>query len=70
MARNGAQPDEPFNNTKVITYREDKDKLPMGCIRAECHVTVTLSATMENQELQGLSATSVDMIGEYNDHGN
>lgn len=59
LLRNGPQPGEPFNNTRVITLREIRDSLPCS----KCLVTVSLTAMMENDLMQGLSATSVEEIG-------
>ena len=55
------QPDELFNDTKEIIYRENKEKVPAGCRR--CYVNVSLTAMMDNQLVQGLSITSSDVIG-------
>ena len=54
IPRNGPQPDEPFKNTRIITYRENTDRLP--CM--DCYVTVSLVAVMGNREFRGPNATS------------
>lgn len=52
--RNGPQPTEPFNNTKSISIRENRDRVP--CM--DCYVTVTLIAAVRNTRQESLRATS------------
>ena len=56
------QPDELFNDTKEIIYRENREQVPSKCRR--CHVTVSLTAMLPGgQVMQGLPVTSTDIIG-------
>ena len=57
------QPVESYNDTKEITYRENRDDVPNGCNR--CYVIVSLTAQMGSQITQGPSVTSSDVIGEH-----
>ena len=56
-----SQPDETYNDTKEITYRENKEDVPADCRR--CRVAVSLTAMLMNEVTQGLSITSSDVIG-------
>ena len=55
------QPDEVFNDTKEIIYRENREQVPSEC--RKCYVSVSLTAQLEDQVMQGLSVTSTDVIG-------
>ena len=56
-----SQPDETYNDTKEITYRENKDDVPGNC--RKCRVAMSLSAVLGNKVMQGLPVTSSDVIG-------
>ena len=56
-----SQPDEIYNDTKEITFQENKKHIPTECRR--CRVIVSLTAKLGDQVMQGLSVTSSDVIG-------
>ena len=58
-----SQPVESYNDTKEITFRENREDVPSGCNK--CRVIVSFTAQMGSQITQGLSVTSQDEIGEH-----
>ena len=62
FGRRGFQPNEAYNDTKIITWNEERENLPEEC-STTCFISISLFARVGLSRVQGPSSDNATVDG-------